>query len=424
MTDNEKREILNYDLNNFIQSYLGLTHKNKRYSCPFHNDKTPSLSVTYKNNKWIWKCFGCNKSGDIFSLVCENENVDFLAAIEIISKHTGINVTKSKESTNPKYLEYTNMMTGFSNRYQDELFGLDGGNALDYLRSRGLTDKTIKELNLGYVPHLEEKTERKNIARLGIDNRISFPIFENLCNSKKVIGMGYRTLDDVNNPSYEGRKYINDYNTSNLETIIDGTKVKGYYEDSFEKGHILYNFNRAYIPITSNNCVICVEGYMDVASLWQGGIKNVIGTMTSNLTDYALNLIAKVTSNVIMIFDSDEAGQNGARKATKKFIERGVNVYILFIDGGKDPADICRKLNFDKMKITKYINSNKKDGLLYLLDKEVIEPYKIKEFKLKRDAKKMARTYLSCIKSPEMLEDYTEYIIDSLNLKGGLKIYD
>lgn len=320
-------------------------------NCPFHEEKTGSF-VVFKDN---YHCYGCGEHGDIINFTQKKERLGFKEACELIAQNEGIEYTI--EPPNKYHEQYKNIMEEHSNRYAEQLLATDN-NALDYLtKERGLTIESIKKFRLGLVPDKEYKS-RNDIG--GISNRISFPIFENK-NKKyaKCLGMGYRTLVPGEKP-----KYINDKNQSDQNSNLYGV---------FIKGNCLYGYQEAEESIRKRNFAIIVEGYMDVISLHQSGIKNTVGAMGTSVTQAQIDSIAKLTKNVILFLDGDNAGVTNMFRILPMFLKTGINVKMIVAKNNKDAADICKDFNFDTRKVYNYICVNSKLALEYMLNLAFME---------------------------------------------------
>lgn len=328
-----KRKI---DIVEFISGYLTLkkTGANYRAMCPFHSEKTPSMMISPE--KQIFKCFGCNEGGDIFSFVMKMENLEFREALEMLAERAGVKLEKYRQ--NPKFQEEKDQKTrlfqinNWSARFFQKIL-LDhpaGKPALDYLTNRGLTIETIKSFSIGYAPSsqvLKEFLQKKGYTLHEIQSaggpdrfykRIIFPIRDVMGNT---IGFTGRVMDAEAQP-----KYLN-----TPETII------------FHKGRILYNLDKARGEIKLAKTTVVVEGQMDVISSYQAGVKNVVATSGTALTDEHLKILYRYTPNIIFSFDSDNAGLATAKKAYEMAIIEGMNARMVNLGEFKDPGEIVAK---------------------------------------------------------------------------------
>ena len=337
------------DIVDIVKDYVSLTKRGKNYFgiCPFHDDHNPSMSVSIE--KQMYKCFVCGAAGDVFHFVKDYEKISYYEAVKKVVDKAGLNVsidinTKSKDNTNLKFKEQYDIYDISNKLYQNNLNTSLGKTARNYLSDRNITEDMIKHfqiglslndnnickllLNKGYSEDLLIKSGIAIRSNTGINdiyrNRIMFPLWDI---NGKTIGFSGRI--------YEGKdqsKYIN-----TMET------------DIFKKGSLLYNYNNARESIIKDNRVIIVEGFMDVIRLYSIGITNVLASMGTAITKEQVNLIRKLTNNVILMFDGDSAGE----KATLSFIEVSKDVdfdiKIIRLEEDLDPDDYIIKKGKEKM---------------------------------------------------------------------------
>lgn len=308
--------------------------------CPFHKEKTPSFVVN--EEKQFFKCFGCGKSGDVFTFIEEIENVEFMDAVKILASKIGYELPSngSYQKNNHKEIKQINLDAG---RYYYRSL-LKDARALNYLKERRLLPETIKSFGLGYAnntPELLESllskysedlivesgiaTKNNQNLRLVFRDRIIFPIFNV---RDELIGFGGRLLGQF------GPKYIN-----SRETPI------------YSKKEHLYALNIAKKNIV-NEAIILVEGYMDVISMHQNGYKNTVATLGTALTIEQANLLSKHARTVFLLYDSDEAGVKATLKALEIFLNIGLESRVITLQGAKDPDEFFLqkdKQDFDQM---------------------------------------------------------------------------
>jgi DNA primase len=316
------------DIVDVVGNYVQLKKQGSNYTalCPFHSEKTPSFVVSPA--KQIYHCFGCGASGDAIKFIMEIEKLSYPEAIEKLASlyNFKLEYTKTSSITRTDILEKVNAF------YIQELY--KNKFAYEYLKQRGINDSTIEKFALGYAPDTSKQfrffknanLNAKELKELGIlsENgeyprlieRITFPIFSP---SGKIIAMGGRTI--TNHPA----KYINFTNTKIFN------KSKTFYGLNFAREHILRKKE-----------TIIVEGYMDVIMLHQAGYNTAIATLGTALTHDHLPQLKKLSSKILLSYDSDNAGINAALKASKllfrSFFEGGV---VLFPEG-LDPADVVK----------------------------------------------------------------------------------
>ena len=338
------------DIANIISSYINIKPSGTNYKglCPFHGEKTPSFYIN--TSKQIYKCFGCGEGGDVINFVMRIENLDFMDAVKLLADRCGIEInTQVDESTKErieKSKKFQDIHVEAARFYFSNLIKTKNP-GYEYLRKRGLDDKIIKKFGLGYsldswnslmnylisIGYKNEdliecglfgyKSETKKIYDK-FRNRVMFPIFDYRGN---VIGFGGRVLDD------SLPKYLN-----SPDTLI------------FNKKQNLYGLNFARKEIKDRS-IILVEGYMDLISLYQYGIKNVVATLGTALTDGQGSLIKRYADTAIISYDSDEAGIKATLRAIEILNKLDINVKVLNLKECKDPDEFIRKygvLEFEK----------------------------------------------------------------------------
>lgn len=327
------------DMAEVASSYVNLKKRGRNYVglCPFHSEKTPSFHIYTDSNSFY--CFGCHAGGDVITFVRNIEHLDYMEAVKFLADRAGLQVPEtdydnSLSKLKGRMLEINREAARF---YHGCLVGEGGREGLSYLRSRGLTDHTIRHFGLGYAPpsrfaltdHLtklgysKEEQVQANVAFVSrngsrlVDRfagRVMFPIIDLRGN---VIAFGGRILTD------EKPKYLN-----TADTLV------------FKKSSNLFAMNFA------KNCkddrLLLVEGYMDVIALHQAGFSNAVATLGTALTQEQAQLMSRYVSEVIVSYDADEAGQRAAQRAIHFLRNCGVNVKVLVVPDGKDPDEYIR----------------------------------------------------------------------------------
>ena len=330
------------DIVNVISQYISLKNSGSSYSglCPFHSEKTGSFHVN--QNKQIYKCFGCGEGGDVINFIMKIENLDFMEAVKLLAQKNGIEFNTNLSEADKKKMEEIKLMQDIHLKAARFYFSnlINSKNAgYDYLRKRGLSDKIIKRFGLGYSLYswnslmdylLSIGYEKKDLVKSGLvthkengdkyydkfRNRVMFPIFDYRGN---VIGFGGRVLDD------SMPKYLN-----SPDTIL------------FNKRYNLYGLNYAKKSI-KNDTLILVEGYMDLISLVEYGVENVVATLGTALTNEQGKLIKRYASTAVISYDSDEAGIKATLRAIEILRHQNINVKILNLKDCKDPDDFIKK---------------------------------------------------------------------------------
>ena len=337
------------DIESVISPYVNLRRRGKNLVglCPFHNEKTPSFTVYPENDSFY--CFGCGVGGDVITFVRRIENLDYLEAVRMLADRAGMALPEdgfddSMAKRRTAVLEANRAAAKF---FHAELMSERGREALDYFLGRGLTIETIRHFGLGYAPdnwsalknHLNQKgfddtlLENANLLRRSekngkvnyydnFRNRIMFPIIDPRGN---VIAFGGRVMDDSK------PKYIN---TS--DTLVY-KKSNGVFALNFAKNG-------------NDGKLIVAEGYMDVIALHQAGFTNAVACLGTALTKEQANLLSRYAKEVLISYDSDEAGQKATARAINIFSSTGLEVRVLRLSGGKDPDEIIRKYGAQRFR--------------------------------------------------------------------------
>lgn len=348
-SDDFKEEVREHsDLVTVISQYVSLKRTGNRYwgLCPFHREKTPSFSVTPESG--MYHCFGCHASGDVFKFVMEMEHVDFPEALKLLADRAGLKVpeTASEGAYSKKKREDIERFAAL-NKAAGRFFHQrlkESPEALRYLTDRGLYPKTIREFGIGYAPDdwgelkahlLSEGFSEADMLTVGLlsknqetgntydryRGRIMFPIIDL---KKRVIGFGGRILG-AGEP-----KYLN-----SQESVI------------FNKSQNLFNLNFA----KGHSELLVVEGYMDVISVFQSGIQNVVATLGTALNAEHARVLKRHVKEVILCYDSDQAGQKAALRAIDVLTNAGLGgVRILKQSAYKDPDEYIKNLGADRFR--------------------------------------------------------------------------
>ena len=345
ISDTELNELRsNADIVDIISDYIPLSVKGKNFwgVCPFHEDHSPSMSVS--KDKQIYKCFSCGASGNVFSFVQNYENVSFVEAIKIIADKIGFNLSNNFEvKKDTKFNKSYDMMELASKYYQNNLNTKDGHEAVKYLQDRGLSKEDIKTFDIGLSLNnnslnklLHEKgysydemrdigliSDNKNIYDVFFD-RIMFPI-HNL--EGKIVAFTGRVYNKEDKAKYLGSK----------ETKI------------YSKSNILFNYHRAKDQIKLKKEMIIVEGNMDAIRLYINGIKNVVALMGTALTKEQIEVIKKLRCKVILMLDNDAAGEKATYDTSLLLDGSNIETYAVRLSGEKDPDSYIIKNGSDAL---------------------------------------------------------------------------
>ena len=340
--DNSKIEEIRKSVNiiDVISEYLPLTQRGRNYFgvCPFHDDHSPSMSVS--PDLQIYTCFSCGATGNVFKFIMDYENVSFMEAVRKVADKGGIDVNlsgiKSKRVVNSDLYEMYDIA---KKTYQNNLNSEYGVKAKEYLKDRDISEEIIKEFGIGLslikndvLTSIFIKKEYKNadIIKSGLivqdgrgmhdiySNRIMFPL-DNL--EGKTVGFSGRIYD-----TKDSSKYIN-----TKETEI------------FKKGEILYNYHRAKDACRLSKTVIIMEGFMDVIRAYTIGVTNVVASMGTAITRNHANLLKKLAPNIILLFDGDAAGEKATLSCIDELANVGVTPKIVRLEEDLDPDDYIRK---------------------------------------------------------------------------------
>ena len=331
------------DIVDVISQYVKLTRKGSSYFglCPFHNEKTPSFSVT--PGKQMYYCFGCGAGGNVFNFIMEYENFTFGEALKYLADRAGVELPRIEYSREIKEKaqekeELLRINKEAAQYYYYQLRTEKGAAGYQYLTGRGLSDDTIRKFGLGYsdkygsglyryLKAKENSDERlRDSGLFNVDerhgmydkfwNRVIFPIMDV---NNRVIGFGGRVMGD-------GKpKYLN-----SPETRI------------FDKSRNLYGLNEA--RRSRKNYIILCEGYMDVIAMHQAGFTNAVASLGTALTSGHASLLKRYTSEVLLLYDSDEAGVRAALRGIPILREAGVNSRVVDLKPYKDPDEFIRNL--------------------------------------------------------------------------------
>ncbi|MBS1574252.1 MAG: DNA primase [Bacteroidetes bacterium] len=371
ISQNTIQEILNrIDILDVVGGFVKLKRRGANYLglCPFHNEKTPSFTVSPA--KEIYKCFGCGKSGNTISFIMEHEKYSYVDALKWLANKYGIEIEETFASDEQREQQQAAdslyIINAFAQQYFSRiLFETDEGQdiGLSYLKERGFREDIIHKFQLGYSPEQRDAFTKEALAKqfnkdlllkTGLianrndqlqDNyrgRVIFPVHNH---SGKVLGFGARILKTND----RAPKYIN---TPENEIYV--------------KSKILYGSYFARQAIDKADECLLVEGYTDVISLHQAGIENVVASGGTSLTQDQLRLVKKYTNNLTIIYDGDAAGVKAALRGLDMALEEGLNVKLVLIPDKEDPDSYVNKVGAAAFK--EFIQKNKKDFVLFQLE--------------------------------------------------------
>lgn len=355
------------DILDLVSEYVKLEKRGRNYIglCPFHDEKTPSFTVS--EDKQICHCFGCKKGGNVFQFTQEIKDVSFVEAVKDLGERVNIQVDIGQNQTNSSTkiasdeLKMIEMHELIKDYYHYALMKtVEGEEALNYLHERGFTDDLIKEREIGYAPDnshfcydfLEKKGYDIELAfEAGLlsrneenftyfdrfRNRIMFPLKNG---QGRIVGYSGRTYTN------QEPKYLN-----SPETPI------------FQKRRILYNLNKARKFIRKQDEIILLEGFMDVIKSDYAGLKQVVASMGTQLSQEHITFLQKLTQNVTLMFDGDYAGKEATIKTGQALLNQGLNVFVVQLPSGMDPDDYIRK--YDNEQFIKFVQQDKQSFVLF-----------------------------------------------------------
>ena len=370
-----------------ISEYVSLRKAGTSYKglCPFHDDRTPSFSVSPA--KGVYKCFSCGEAGNAVNFIMKHDQMTYPEALKVLAKKYGIEVKERELTTEEKQLENERESMFLVNEWAAKHFSdilhnhVDGkAIGLQYFRSRGFRDDIIEKFQLGFCligkqdfanAALKAGYKAEYLVKTGLcferDNgelldrfngRVIFPW---LNVSGKVIAFGGRLLDSRTKGI--SQKYVNS----------PGSEI-------YQKDHALYGIYQAKKAIAKFDLVYMVEGYTDVVSMHQCGIENVVANSGTALSVFQIKLLRRFTSNIVLLYDGDEAGQHAALRGTDMLLSEGMNVKVLLLPDGKDPDELARNLTAEAFR--KYIEENQTDFIVFKINvllKGVTDPVKRSE---------------------------------------------
>ncbi len=363
------------DLVDLVGEYLKLDRRGKNMIglCPFHSEKTPSFTISPE--KQLFHCFGCGASGNVFSFIMQMENMNFPEAAKVLARRCGVKIpeTEGRDRGQEDFKEKIYRINDFAARFYAYCLNNTeaGKKALEYLSNRGIEKDTIEQFMLGYAPSdwrgffnvaKKKGIDSESLVKAGLispgrekgyydrfRNRIMFPIFDI---SGKVSGFGGRLLSEGGK---DGPKYLN-----SPETPV------------FDKGSILYGLNLAREEIRRKKRAIVMEGYTDVVTAYQAGIKNAVASLGTALTKFQARQLRFQADTVVTAYDSDIAGEAATWRGLSILQSTGCMVQVAGLPEGSDPDD--------------YIRENGADAFLNLVEEATpLMEYRLNQLKRKYD---------------------------------------
>lgn len=353
-----------------VGDYVTLRRKGVNYvaCCPFHNEKTPSFVVSPA--KGLFKCFGCGKGGNAVTFLMEHESLTYPEALKMVAKRYGIEVHEKElseeEVRRNDDRESMFALNGwaaeyFANYLHHEAEGMNVGMSY-FRRTRGLTDATIRKFGLGFCP---AKGDRMSQAALAAGYKREFLLSTGLSLVSERDGALYdRFRDRVIFPVHNISGRIVAFGGRTLRTDKAVAKYQNSPESEiYSKKRELYGLYFAKKAIQQLNFAILVEGYLDVISMHQAGIENVVSSSGTSLTTEQIRLLGRFTKNITVIYDGDAAGIHASLRGIDMILKEGMNVRVVLLPEPEDPDSFARAHTADEVQ--EYIRANEQDFLAF-----------------------------------------------------------
>ena len=391
------------DIVDVVSRYVNLTKKGKNYIgvCPFHDDHSPSMSVSPE--KQIFTCFSCGATGNVFTFVSDFEKISFSDAVRLLGEKAGISIGNNTYIGNSKRDEYFDIYDSANKFYQNSLFTNLGKNAIQYLKNRNIDRDTIKKFGIGLSVQKLSLTDYLKNKNYSIDKLIDVGLTNDNGNDIFINRIMFPIYDLAGNPvAFSGRIY----NTKDTSKYINTKET-----DKFKKGKILYNYHIAKEHLKKNDSVIIMEGQMDVIRASTIGVNNCIATMGTALTRDHKSIIKNMTNNVILCFDGDSAGEKATISAIELLEDTGIDIKIVRLPNDMDPDE--------------YIIKEGKDSFLYQISNAInLIDYKMELLKKNKDfgnIKDISSYVNSALK--ELVYEKDDIVVE-LNLKKLATSFD
>lgn len=394
------------DIIDVVGEYVKLKKRGVNYigNCPFHNEKSPSFTVSPA--KEIYKCFGCGKSGNSITFLMEHDKLSYVEALKWLAKRYNIEIEETELTPEQKVQQQTGDSLYIINSFAQQFFtnylwDQEEGktHALSYLKERGFRDEIIKKFQLGY-----NSQEKNLLATALIKQQFNKEIFPKT-------GLVVQRNDDEWSDNYRGRIIFPIHNNTG-KIIGFGARIIGKNDkapkyintpenDIYSKSKVLYGSYFAKQAIDKANECLLVEGYTDVISLHQAGIENVVASGGTSLTQEQLRIIKKYTNNLTIIYDGDAAGVKAALRGLDMAVEEGLQVRLVLIPDNEDPDSYVNKIG--TTAFNEFVKTNKKDFIIFKL--EIMLKDAGNDIQLKNDAVNNIAETLSKL---NRVEDFTK----------------
>ena len=350
-----------------VEDFVSLRRRGANFiaCCPFHNEKTPSFYVS--PSKGIYKCFGCGKSGTAVGFVMEHEGLSYVEALKYLAKKYGIEVVEKEETAEEiarrQRSESLLLTSEFAHKFFVENLATEEGRTIGmaYFRSRGLEDETIRKYGLGWAPR-DRHALSKEAAAKGFKEE--YLVDTGLCIKYDDGSLADRFFDRVMFPihSVSGRVIAFGGRTLRSDKTV-AKYVNSPETEIYDKSNSLYGIWFAKGEISRKQKCYLVEGYLDVLSMHQLGITNVVASSGTSLTTSQVRLIKKFSENVTIMYDGDPAGIKAALRGIGLVLKEGLNVKVLLLPDGDDPDSFSRKHSL--AEVEEFIAANEQDFISF-----------------------------------------------------------
>jgi DNA primase len=360
--------------------------------CPFHNEKTPSFTVSPA--KGIYKCFGCGKAGNSVNFMMDHDQMTYPDALRYLAKKYNIEVEEKEQS--PEQLQTQNereslfVVSSHAQKYfTNNLFNTDEGRSigLSYFKERGFRDEIIEKFQLGYSlddrkaftkDALEKGYKLEYLVKAGLtidksepDNSTATPEISNLPAGRQVSNLKSQIQNAFDR--FSGRVMFPIHNVTGRPIAFGGRILKSDKKfakyinspetDIYHKSNVLYGLFFAKKSIIANDMCYLVEGYTDVISMYQAGIENVVASSGTSLTVEQIRQVKRYTQNITILYDGDSAGIKASFRGIDMILEEGMNVKVLLFPDGDDPDSFSKRVSYEELKT--FIANNTKDFIAF-----------------------------------------------------------
>ncbi|UXR48841.1 DNA primase [Staphylococcus simulans] len=408
------------DILDLVSEYVKLEKRGRNYIglCPFHDEKTPSFTVS--EDKQICHCFGCKKGGNVFQFTQEIEGISFVDAVKALGERVNVKVDVGQNNEQNQIASDDLMMIKMHELMQEYyhyvlMKTVEGEEPLKYLKSRGFTEELLKNRKIGFAPDNSHFCH-DFLQKKGYDIELAYEaglLSRNEENFSYYDRFRDRIMFPLHNAQgrtvgYSGRTYKNQEPKylNSPETPI------------FQKRRLLYNVDKARRIIRQKNEIILLEGFMDVIKADNAGVKQVVASMGTQISQEHIAFIKKLTSNVTLLFDGDFAGQEATLKTGQHLLEQGLNVFVIQLPSKMDPDEYITKYGEDAFK--KYVEHEKRAFVLYKVNlyKDEIENNDMAYEQYLKEITNDVSLMQSGILQKKVLQDVSELFkvsFDSLN---------